>query len=99
MSKYLKRAFGGYKATDKLLVVDLEELHGKDVPKCDAILIELKRGDKVKRSDRIYTRDLRFPHKINHKIAMLSVFYVDNGKVQEKDVVMKIIGLANGKEG
>ena len=77
MSKFLGRAFGGYKATDKLLVLDLDELKGKQVPQCDALVIEAKRGDKTFRSNRIETRDLHFPVRLDSKMAMLSVFYVD----------------------
>jgi hypothetical protein len=77
MSKLLGRMFGGYKATDKLLVLDLDELKGKQVPKCDFIVIEAKRGDKTFRSTKIECKNLKFPAQISDKMAMLSVFYVD----------------------
>jgi hypothetical protein len=69
--------FGGYKATDKLLVLDLDELRGKQVPKCDAIIIVAKRGDKEFKSNKISCKDLHFPAHLDSKMAMLSVFYVD----------------------
>jgi len=82
MSKYFKRAFGGYKPVDKLIVVELEELDAKKVPNCTALTIEVKRGDRHIRSKEIPChKGISFPVNINSQLAMLSQFYVDKDKV------------------
>jgi hypothetical protein len=53
MSKYIKRIMGSYKAVDKLIAVELDELNGKYVPTCDQIVVEIKRGDRALRSKKI----------------------------------------------
>ena len=44
---------GSYKAVDKLIAVELDELNGKYVPTCDQIVVEIKRGDRALRSKKI----------------------------------------------
>jgi hypothetical protein len=56
MSKFLGRAFGGYKATEKLVVIDIESLDAKTPPKCDTLVIECKRNDKHIRSNEIHAK-------------------------------------------
>jgi len=97
MSKYFKRAFGGYKPVDKLIVVELEELDAKKVPNCSALCVEVKRGDRNIRSKEIPChKGISFPIHINSQLAMLSQFYVDKDKVQDKTLNLRMLALSAG---
>lgn len=98
MSKYFKRAFGGYKPVDKLIVVELEELDAKKVPNCQALTIEVKRGDRNIRSKEIPChKGISFPIHINSQLAMLSQFYVDKDKVQDKTLNLRMLAISPGE--
>jgi hypothetical protein len=63
------------KKVEKLVIIDLKELHVKQTPKCDSIVAEIVRGDKNIRSDEISCSQ-EFPCKVNSRLIMNTQFFV-----------------------
>jgi hypothetical protein len=96
MSKYFARAFGGYKAENRVVVIHIETIEAKKTPKCQSLVIEAIRGDRKEKTKKIEVGN-GFPLHANSQLSLVSQFFVDKDKVQDKELVIKVHGCSPGK--
>jgi hypothetical protein len=96
MSKFFGRTFGGYKAQNKVIVINFGTIEAKKTPKCQTLVIEAIRGDRKEKTKQIRF-DSGFPCTANQQVSLVSQFFVDKDKVQDKELSIKIYGCSAGK--
>jgi hypothetical protein len=84
---------------EKLIAIEIDEVDCKKAPKCHSIVAEFMRGSEAVRSKELVISTCDFPVKVGcKKMTMISKFFVDNKKVQDKTLEFRVSALNPGNE-